>query len=57
MMSNLPVSYLIYFIINKLHGDATRMTLPYGGFEWVSEHNIYDIDIQNLKDGTGWIPI
>lgn len=50
-------SYLIYFDISNLYGDAMRMNLQYGGFEWVDIQNLYAMGLMNLKDDsyTGYI--
>ena len=41
---NDPVFYLMYNDVNNLYGYVMGHHLPYGDFQWVTNHNEFDIN-------------
>lgn len=45
-------SYLMYVDVNSLYGAAMSLHMPTGGFQWISEYEIYNkVDIFNIPQG------
>lgn len=47
---NLPSTYLMYFDVNNLYGWAMSQYLPCGGFQWLSQTEINDLNILDIDD-------
>ncbi|XP_064464359.1 uncharacterized protein LOC135375618 [Ornithodoros turicata] len=45
-----PSSLIHYIDVNGLYGSVMREPLPYGGFEWLTEDEITNLDITHLPD-------
>ncbi|XP_030751512.1 uncharacterized protein LOC115879024 [Sitophilus oryzae] len=43
-------TYLMYFDINNQYGWAMSQYLPYGGFKWLNENEISNLNIQNISN-------
>ena len=48
-----PTSYLMYLDANNLYGWAMSEYLPTGGFRWLDEEEVNDLDVDNIpEDGS-----
>ena len=50
---NLPTSYIMYFDVNNLYGQAMSFPLPYGGFKWLDlskSEDAFESHILNTPD-------
>ena len=45
-----PSKYIIYLDANNLYGWAMSQYLPTGGFKWMTEKQIYKIDLAKYKE-------
>ena len=45
-----PSSYIMYLDANNLYGWAMSQYLPTGGFKWLSEKQIEELDIWDYKE-------
>ncbi|CAG9840719.1 unnamed protein product [Diabrotica balteata] len=43
-------SYVIYMDVNNLYGAGMSYYVPYGGFEWIPLHEIYNYNILNCPN-------
>ena len=48
--SNEPSSFITYVDATNLYGHSMSQFLPTGGFEWLSEREIIDLDFTNISD-------
>ena len=45
-----PTSYITYLDATNLYGHSMSQALPFGGFRWLSEREILDLNIMNVDD-------
>ena len=43
-------SYVVYFDANNLHGKAMSQPLPTGGFYWLTNQEIAELNITDVAD-------
>ena len=52
--SSKPTKHLMYLDANNLYGWAMSQPLPTGGFQWLTNAEILQLDIENVPDSIGY---
>ena len=45
-----PSSFITYLDATNLYGHSMSQALPFGGFRWLSEREILDLDVSGIED-------
>ena len=46
---NKSSKFIIYLVANNLYGSVMSQYLPYGGFKWLNQKEIYKFDVNSIE--------